>query len=110
MNNVSNIVITDTNLFKNIIQELEQSIPHISEIFEKQNKEMLKIDHTEIWLGKAQEKVTEKYNELKNCYNPVKESLSLYVEFLKTTVDKYEMLERNINQDIESNLENLNVN
>lgn len=110
MKNASNIMISDVNLFRNIIKELEDTIPHISEIFENQSNEMMKIDHTEIWTGKTQEKVTEKYNELKKCYSPVKESLNLYIEFLKHAIDEYEKLDRDISRDIETNLESLNVN
>ena len=107
---MSKIVITDSNEFENIIYNLEMSLPRIKEIFQNETNDMENINQTDIWSGKTQEIVFNKYCELKENFSPIEESLQIYIDFLKNTLSDYRTLENKFKNDMNLNDQNLNVN
>lgn len=104
------IDISNSDEFENIIRDLKSSLNRIDNSFKNENNFMRKIDKTDIWFGEAQEKLYAKYLELSKCYNPVVESLSIYIKFLENVVSSYKNAELVMNNDIDDNSENFIVN
>ena len=106
----SSIIITNSLEFEQIIANLKESLKRIKDSFDNETNFMKKIDNTDIWTGEVQNKVYLKYKKISNCYEPVIESLSLYIRFLENVINDYKKAETSINQSIENNLENIDVN
>ncbi len=107
---MDNIVITNSNEFENVIREFEESFKNIKEIFENENQSMETINETKIWTGEIQKSVTAKYNELKNNYGQVEESLQTFINFMNKTLDDYRRLEQTVDTNVNDMASNLNVN
>jgi uncharacterized protein YukE len=104
------IVIKDSGKFSNIIMSMEKSSNRIKEIFDKVNSNMETINGTDIWSGKTQEEFSKKYKELSSNYDVINDSLSKYIQFMKTTLDNYVALENKIGNDADRNNNTLDVN
>ena len=107
---MSKIVITDSKRFEKIINDLENTIPAIENSFATQDRNFAMIDGTDNYRGDCQRVISEKYNEVRKNYESIQDTLKNYVKFLKMTLQNYENYERNIDQSINDNLDNLNVN
>ena len=105
-----NITINDSDKFEETIEVFKNTIIEIQDIFDKQNNNMLKIDDTEVWNSDTERVITSKYNELKNDYPNIIESLNNYVSFMNNTVESYKKIEKDIDSSVDKNLDNLNVN
>ena len=110
MQGLSNITITNSLEFEQIIKNLKESLDRMKDCFNSETNLMKKIDNTEIWTGEVQSIVYSKYMEISKCYDPVVESLSIYIKFLETVINNYKNEESAINRSVENNLENLDVN
>ena len=107
---MSNVYITDSDKFEEIISTLESSIPNIEDIFNNQNNNFNSIDGTDIWQGDTQRVISSKYDELSQNFTPIVDTLRDYIKYLKITINNYKNLENKIDKSIDENLENLNVN
>ena len=106
----SGILITSYEQFEQVIQTIEGSYNKIKDIFskEKNNKEV--INKTEVWTGKAQEAMYDKYAMLAENFEPITYSLNVYIKFLKKTLEDYKKADQAISDNINKIAENLNVN
>lgn len=107
---MNRIEIKNFDDYAKTINEFEQINKKIKEIFENQDKNIDKINKTEIWSSKTQESICNKYDELKLQYSDIEVSLDNYVKFMKNTLEEYKKLENMINSDADNNAANLNVN
>ena len=107
---MSRIIITDSIEFENIINTLELSSNRIKYVFARENKNMSNIDNTDVWSGKTQEKIYEKYKELSENYEGISDSLDIFIKFLKTTLQNYTNLETKIQSNQVNNSSQLDVN
>ncbi len=110
MKNMNRIVITDTNKFEEVIQVFEQTLPNIKNHFESERRISNEYNATKTWTGKSQEALYKKYTELERNFNPIVESIEIYIRFLKKTLEDYKKLEQQLNQKAEDFSEQLNVN
>ena len=107
---MSRIIITDSTEFENIINTLELSSNRIKDVFARENKNMSNIDNTDVWRGKTQEKIYEKYKGLSENYEGISDSLDIFIKFLKTTLQNYTNLETKIQSNQVNNSSQLDVN
>lgn len=107
---MSKEVITDSNKFEEIINNLEASLPNIKSIFDSQSANYERINETDAWSGKTQQIIYQKYRDLTKNYEPILNSLNNYVKFLKITIENYKNYETSLNSSIEDNEENLKAN
>ena len=107
---MSMITITNSEKFEAIINKIEQSSLRISALFSEEGKIFENINATDIWTGKAQKVVYNKYKDLEKNFAPIEETLQIYVAFLKNTLDSYKRHEENVINNIEINKSNLDVN
>ena len=108
MNN--SIVITDSGQFEEVINSLEDSYNKLVDIFanEKNNKE--EINETDTWTGNASQAMYGKYQALSENFTPIEYSLSVYIKFLKKTLEDYKRVEEEISTNIDMISEQLDVN
>ena len=76
------ILITDYNQFNEVFFNFEKSLENIKEVFSNENKNFEKINETSIWTGKTQKVIYNKYKLLANNYEPIEESIQIYIDFL----------------------------
>lgn len=107
---MSKILITDFSRFENSIHNLENSLSKLKEVFNNQRINTEKINATDTWTSKTQEVIYNKQKELEKNFNPVEESLQLYINFMKKTLEDYKRLDETIVRSAENNSENLSVN
>lgn len=103
------ILITNYNQFNEIILSFEKSLSNIKEIFSNENKTFEKINETSIWTGKTQQVIYSKYKLLAKNFEPIEESIQIYIDFLKNTLQEYKDNEDYLNKNLELNDENLDV-
>ncbi len=104
------IVINDSDKFEKIISNIEASKANIEEIFKETTGNMERINDTDSWKGLAQKRFSEKYNTLSNNYEPISNSLNIYINFMKQTIADYKEFEEQAMKDVEKNSTELNVN
>ena len=107
---MNKIAITDYNQFNSVITSFENSLNHIKEIFANEKQNIENINATDIWTGKTQEVIYNKYKLLANNFEPIETALQIYIDFLKNTLQEYKNTNEYLNKSIELNDENLNVN
>lgn len=107
---MSNIVITDSNKFENIILNFGNTISEIDNLFKNEDNNFKEIVENNIWKGDLQESVTDKYNELSKNYDDIISSLNKLKQFMEKTLEEYKRLETSINNDITDNISNLDFN
>lgn len=107
---MSMITITNSEKFEAIINKIEQSSLRISALFSEEGKIFENINATDIWTGKAQKVVYNKYKDLEKNFAPIEETLKIYVAFLKNTLDSYKRHEENVINNTEINEFNLDIN
>ena len=107
---MSMITITNSEKFETIINKIEQSSLRISALFSEEGKIFENINATDIWTGKAQKVVYNKYKDLEKNIAPIEETLKIYVAFLKNTLDSYKLHEKNVINNTEINEFNLDIN
>jgi len=104
------IVIKDSTMFENIINDLERIALQINDSFKNQDKNFSLIDGTDIYSGECQRVITDKYNETRKNYENIEEAIINYIKFLKITLENYKNQEQTFNSDIVKNIDNLDVN
>ena len=104
------IRITNSSDFERIITNMELHLKNVETIFQNETNNMERINATEIWTGDTQEVIYNKYQELKENYNPIIESLGTYIKFMRQTIEDYKKLENKIGNDIDINRVQLDVN
>lgn len=107
---MSKIVITDSNEFEMVIKGLEESLVRLHDVFVHEDQNMHTIDDTDVWSGKTQQVVTTKYNELRENFVPIEQSLNIYINFLKNALADYKKIESSFSSTINVNDSNLDVN
>ena len=98
------ITINDTYKFENIILNIENESNKIKEIFSKSNNNIEKINGTESWNGIAQEEFINKYNELRNSYESINQSLRSYITFMRNTVNSYNSFNQKAINEVDNNI------
>ena len=96
--------------YESVINSFEQVLNNITDIFDKQDNEMKKINKTEVWTSITQEELCNKYNELSKQYEGIKLSLENYINFMKNTLNNYKEAEKSLNNSLNQNTDNLDVN
>ena len=104
------IKITNSNEFENIIASMEKHYRNVEALFQREDKNMERINATEAWAGQTQETVYNKYVELHENYDPILKSLQSYIHFMRQTVEDYKELEEKIGNDADTNSTELDVN
>ncbi len=107
---MNKIVITSSDDFENVISNFETSLNKIKDIFEKESSLVETINGTDVWTGATQEVIYDKHKELEKNFEPVKESLQIYINFMKKTINDYKYLDTKIDVDAIDNSSNLDVN
>lgn len=104
------IKISDTNRFENIISNIEVSSIKISEIFDRTDTNMERINGTDTWNGITQEECYNKYKELSSNYGSINDSLKIYTNFMRQIVDNYKNVENQLNNNINESTTQLDIN
>lgn len=104
------IKITSSDEFENIIASMEKHYRNVEALFQREDKNMERINATEAWAGETQEIVYNKYLELHDNYDPILKSLQSYINFMKQTIADYKELEEKIGSDADTNSSELDVN
>lgn len=82
----------------------------IESIFNNIDTIMSNVNNNDNWKGDTNTAFYNKYLELKEYFPKIVNGIEAYSSFLKNTSENYENAENKINTNIETNLENLNVN
>ena len=107
---MNRIVITDSAQFEEVISTFEQVLPRIKDIFANEVRNMEEINATSTWSGDTQEVIYNKYKMLSNNFNPIEDSLQLYINFMKKTLSDYKSMEAHIDRSAIENSIELDVN
>ena len=98
--NTSDMRIDFTSV-ENLITKLNQGIKELNEVFDKQKKNYVKLNATDIWYGNAQLACSGKYEELSGKYEAIINSLRQYSDFLKETNETMKDFERSVDQSVD---------
>ncbi len=98
---MNQIVIKDSAKFEEVINNIEKELPSIQNTFQSQRRNSEDMSGTDVWKGQAQEKLYEKYKQLEQNFTPIEKTISIYVRFLRKTLEDYKMLEQNLNARID---------
>ena len=104
------IIINDFDRIEGIIETLKGIEQRIEEIFEEEKNNIERINKTDIWTGKTQEKTYEKLFVMKEDHAPIEEMLKEHILFLTKAESDYKTLELKLEKDIDDNGNNLIVN
>ena len=107
---MNKITITDSSKFEEVIQVFEQVLPNIKNHFESERRNAREINATATWTGKSQEALYGKYKMLEENFDPIVETIEIYIRFLKKTLEDYKLLEQQLNAKEQEFSEQLNVN
>lgn len=107
---MNKIVITDSAQFEEVIQNFEKSLTRIKDIFANENKNIEEINATSTWTSKTQEVIYNKHKMLGKNFAPIEESIQLYINFMRKTLDDYKNFEEQINKNAEASSDQLSVN
>lgn len=107
---MSNVVITNSSEFEQIINNLERSFIKINDIYADEEKRIEIINKTNVWTSKTQETLYDKLQLLSKNYAPIEEATRIYIKFLRETLADYKRFERTTDQNILQNTDNLDVN
>lgn len=107
---MNKIVITNSTQFEEVINTFEQVLTRVKDIFENEKKNAEEINGTSTWTCMTQEVIYSKYKLLSNNFAPIEESLQLYINFMKKTLEDYKAIEAHIEKSAEASSVQLNVN
>ena len=107
---MNRIVITDSNQFEEVIKEFEQILIRIKDIFLNENRNIEEINATSTWTCQTQAVIYNKFKMLSNNFGPIEESIQLYIDFLKKTLQDYSNFEVHIDRSAEASSVQLDVN
>lgn len=100
----------DTNNLSLLAFSIENKIEEIDEVYKEVKNKLNSIDGTNnIWKGKASTAFINLYQSVVKEFTPTIEELEKYNLFLASTIENYEKIENNLNEDIEKNSENLKI-
>ena len=105
-----NITITSVSDFQSVIDSLKASYSKIKEIIEKEKKNAVRINETEVWSGRAAKVIYEKYALLNSNYDQIDYSIDLYIKFLEKTLEDYMRIIEESSKNIEEMSSKLDVN
>lgn len=106
----SNIVITDSNKFEELIRTLEESYKRIQDIISFETRNVERINQTRLWTGPCAASLYNKYKQLNGNYQLVDYSLDIYIRFLKKTLQDYTRMEEEVGKNIDNMATTLDVN
>lgn len=107
---MSRIVINNSQEFERLINKFELCSKNIVDILNNEKKNVANINSTDVWSGNAQEALYGKYQMLEKNFGPIEQTFQIYVKFLRNTLEGYKNIEKNIIDDVEKNINNLDVN
>ena len=106
-----NVTITSINEFDTIVNNLNNSLNRIKELFGEEQKGINSfLENPQSWSEKAKNKASEKYSEISDMYPSITQSLDNFVSFLVNTSASYKRFEQEVNNNIDSNETMLDVN
>ncbi len=105
-----NLKINNFSEFEETITELTNSYMKLKDVFANQKQNAEKVNATDTWTGQAQRSMYEKYKILNGNYDPIENSLDIYIRFLNKTKEDYRLVNEEINKNVEEFAENLDVN
>ena len=82
----------------------------IESIFNNIDIIMSNINNNDNWKGDTNKEYYNRYLELKEYFPKIVKGIETYSKFLKVTSSNYDSAENQINNNIETNLDNLNIN
>lgn len=100
----------EENGFLEGIEIIKNAKNNFIKIFEEENANIEKINNTEIWYGEADQKLYSKYQELRQNYEGIEESLEYIINFLESVAINHTNLEKVISNNISTQENNLDVN
>lgn len=106
---MNRVVITDSAQFEEVIADIERILSRIRDIFTNENRNAKEINATSTWTSQTQEVIYNKYKLLEKNFNPIDESLQIYIAFLKKTLQDYKDFEAHIESSAANNSEILDV-
>ena len=99
---MNRIVITDTEKFEEVINNIENILPSIKNTFQSERRNSVGLDGTgTTWKGQSQEKIYEKYKVLESNFAPIEETMEIYIRFLRKTLEDYKALENSLNAKVD---------
>lgn len=107
---MNRIVITDSSQFENVIANFEASLKNIKDVFSSENSNIEEINGTSTWSGKTQESIYNNFKKLGKNFEPIEDSIQLYINFMKKTLEDYKEKEKQIDTLAENYANELNVN
>ena len=107
---MNKIVIKDSARFEELINVIEAQLPNIKNTFQNERRNSQGMSGSETWKGLSQEALYGKYKLLEQNFEPVEESIAIYIKFLKKTLEDYKALEASIDAKAEEYSNQLNVN
>ncbi len=103
-------VFMDTSNLSLLAFSIDNKIEEIDEVYKAVNNKLKSIDGSNnIWKGKGATAFVNLYHSVVKEFTPTIEELEKYNLFLASTIENYEKIENNINEDIEKNSENLTL-
>ena len=109
MNN-SSIEIRNPAELQEAINQLKSSLRVLNDIFASEDKNVERINKTEVWSGAASEAVYLKYKQLNANYSQISYSIDLYIKFLEKTLEDYNRLIQEQSKNIDAMADSLDVN
>lgn len=100
----------DNNSLTQTATKMDSINQRIEIIFNNIDDIMSNINNNDNWKGETNTAFYNRYLELKKYFPKIVNGIGAYSSFLKTTAENYETAENKINNNIETNLDNLNVN
>ena len=107
---MNRIVISDSGQFQEVISSFEQSLTKLKDIFANELNNAEKINSTSTWTSDAQKVIYGKYRMLANNFGPIEDSIQLYINFMKKTLNDYMRIEEHIERSAIENSVQLDVN
>lgn len=107
---MNKIIIRDSAKFEELINKIEAQLPVIQDAFRNEKNNSRGIAGSTTWKGMSQEALYGKYKQLEQNFTPVEESISIYIKFLKKTLEDYKALESSFDAKAEEFSNQLNVN
>ncbi len=96
--------------FNEGLEIIKKAKDNIVELFNLENTNMERINNTEIFYGETSQELNLKYQELRQNYDGIEESLQNMIDFLQGVAISHRNLESSIINNINSQKNNLDVN
>ena len=107
---MNQITITDSAQFEDVIKTFEQTLFKIQDIFANERRNIEEINGTSTWTSETQKVIYEKFKLLEKNFSPIEQSLKIYINFMKKTLQDYKNIEAHIDRSAQESSVQLDVN